>query len=666
MLSLKLATSNIKKGFKSFAPFLMAAITMFVMIFVTASIAMSPSIEKIRGGSSLAQLMGFALVVLAIFALLILIYSYRFLQLQRSREFGLYDILGFGKSRIAGVAFLELILSYLITVIVGSLCGIAFAKFLYLVFINMIGGDYFNLAINPAAIGLVALLYLVFFLILMMIGVWIIWRSSSLDLLRESSKGEKEPRSNLFLAALALILLGAGYYIALTVQNPISALLRFFIAVLLVIFGTYLFYVSFTVWYLKRKKKRPSYYKPNNFITISSMLYRMKANAVGLANITILLSMTVVTVVVSLGIFVGTERLVSNQFPREAKVFSFDSERSSEEATKLTQKVAKEQSIKLSNLISFQSQEVEVKRATTTDDSHFVAGNGLSNLFSQSNYMVILTTRASLKALGNENLPPQNADEVLLSDRSTTKTQSISKIKSVQWFDRTYHVKKQLSTIKNVPTEESMSNMLLVFPNEESYKAALQSYNEMIKATQKDQAFEVSSTTRVLFDLQKNDEKKFAAAFKSAVGKDSDLSLYYRSDAMQSQRSQIGSFVFVGFVLGISFILGAALIIYYKQLSEGAQDKRSFKILQEVGLSKVEVQTTIKSQVRMIFFLPLVITVCHFAGAYRMIEKMIMLFGITDRTIILIISLGTMALLAAVYYLIYKATSRVYYKIVER
>lgn len=666
MLSLKLAANNIKKGFKSFAPFLMASITMFVMIFVTASIALSPSIHKLRGGDALSQIMGFALIVLSIFAVLILIYSYRFLQTQRSREFGLYDILGFGKTRIVGVAFLELILSYIITLIAGTICGIAFSKFLFLIFVNMIGGNYFNLVISPMAIILLAFLFLIFFLVLMMIGVWIIWRSSSLDLLREESKGEKEPKSNLFFAIAAVILLAAGYYIALTVDNPISALMKFFIAVLLVIFGTYLFYISFTVWYLKLKKKRASYYKPNNFITTSSMLYRMKANAVGLGNITILLSMTIVTVVISLGVFLGTENVVKTFYTREAQVFSVAPNENRQEDIERIKSVADSKEIDIKNISDlYFVQDLQVDRQTSASDK-FATSNKQGVMFDKNSYYATLTTAQTLKSLGNKDIPSLKDDQVLVVNLAKNKT-SENQFKSVQWYGENYQVKDTLKSVKDFPasnvTTVSSKVMMLVFANDQAFDKALANFNKVISA---EQGFSNLATTSIVFDIKPVDEKRFTKAFKEEFKDNKDLTISYRSEALQDQRAQVGGLVFVGFVLGISFILGAALIIYYKQLSEGAQDKRSFKILQEVGLSKEEVQKTIKSQVRMIFFLPLVITICHFAGAYLMVEKIIMLFDISDRSTILTISLGTIAILALIYYIIYKATSRVYYKIVER
>ncbi|GAA5429889.1 FtsX-like permease family protein [Lactococcus lactis] len=667
MLSLKLAANNIKKGFKSFAPFLMASVTMFVMIFVTASIALSPSISKLKGGSSLSQVMGFALIVLSIFAVLILVYSYRFLQTQRSKEFGLYDILGFGKTRIVGVAFLELLLSYIITVIVGTICGIAFSKFLFLVFVNMIGGNYFNLVISPTAILLLAILFFVFFLVLMMIGVWIIWRSSSLDLLREESKGEKEPKSNLFFAIAAVILLGAGYYIALTVEDPMAAIMKFFIAVLLVIFGTYLFYISFTVWYLKLKKKRPSYYKPNNFITTSSMLYRMKANAVGLGNITILLSMTIVTVVVSLGVFLGTENSVKTYYTREAKTYSVANNTDVKQDIERIKSAAASKNIEIKNLSDmYYAQDLQADRVKSSKDQ-FITSNKQGVMFDKNSYFATLTTAQTLKSLGNKDIPSLKDNQVLLVDISKNKTSFDSKIKSIQWYGETYQVADTLNSVKDFPSSSvvtvSSKVMMIVFANNQAFDKGLANYNKTISD---DQGFSNLASTSIIFDIKPVDEKRFTKAFKEEFKDNKDLSISYSSEALQDQRAQIGGFVFVGFVLGISFILGAALIIYYKQLSEGAQDKRSFKILQEVGLSKEEVQKTIKSQVRLIFFLPLVITIAHFAGAYLMIEKIIMLFDINDRSVIFTISLATIAILAIIYYLIYKATSRVCYKIVER
>lgn len=646
MLSLKLAARNIRKDMKSFGPFLIACLTMFVMLFVAASIAFSPSVAKLPfAGAVVGQLMILALVVLAIFGAMILIYSYRFLQLQRSREFGLYDILGFGKEKIALVSFYELLMIYLITLVFGSVIGIAFSKFSFLIFVNIIGGKTFNLVINPVSYLVVAAIFLVFFLLLLIIGCFIIWKSSSLDLLREASKGEKEPKSNIIFALLGIVLLAVGYYMAVSVENPVKALSQFFIAVILVIFGTYFFYVSFTVWYLKRKKKRASYYQPNNFITTSSMLYRMKANAVGLANITILLSMAIVTMVVTVGIFFGTERSLAKQYPMEGQAVAYNM--SKEALANKIDSVSNEKQIPIEDLKVIETQSNLIV-GTQTKDKTLAVEKWKANA-NQINFSIV--SRDDLVKLGNS--VPELTNQQLLVYTISGKEAAFNQL---DWYGKNYQVNR-LKMLKNYPLQSTFMDTILIVSNDDkTLKEMSQAYNEIIDGSKLLQ-------TIALFEIAPTKADTFGQALTKNT---SDLSMYSRTEVLKSAKSVIAGFVFIGFILGICFILGAALIIYYKQLSEGSQDKRSFKILQEVGLSKTEVQKTIKSQVRMLFFLPIVVSIIHFFFAYIMISKIIEAFGITDTVLVAWVSVGTILIIAILYYLIYKLTSRVYYKIVER
>lgn len=656
MLSFKLAVQNLKKGLKSFAPFIVASVTMFVLLFVTAAIAQSPSLEKMKGGAAVGKMMSFAMWILAIFGGIILIYSYRFLQLQRSREFGLYDILGLGKKKIALVSFFELVMSYIATVIIGTIVGIAFSKFLFLIFINMIGESNFNLAITPASILTVAAIFLLFFAVLLVIGTFIIWKSSSLDLLREASKGEKEPKSNIFMALIGIVLLVVGYGLALNVDNPVKALSTFFLAVLAVILGTYFFYISFTVWYLKWRKKRNSYYKPQNFITISSMLYRMKANAVGLANITILLSMTLVTLVVTIGIFLGSTQTVERSFPKEGQYTVYSQDKTGDQLAQTLQEKAEQAGVEVSNI-------------STALSADFLMGNGqkvgedtlnITPTGDPKNAIQFsMTTLQTLKNL-NENVSDISDNQINILDYFG----AYPKLKEFNWFGTKHQVKDIMATqdLTKYPIMMNITTpMLLIFPNDEALHQALNVYNKA--NNDGEQAYQISPSVTVNFDIaEKNQEK-----LMNVLGdNDGDHMLSFRSAEMKEVRTGIGAFVFIGLVLGISFVLGAALIIYYKQLSEGVQDKRSFKILQEVGLSKDQVSKTIKSQVSMIFLLPIAMTIVHFSFAYIMISKLIGIFGIMDSQLILWVSLGTIAALAFVYWLIYKGTSRVYYNIVEK
>ncbi len=650
MLSLKLAMRNIKKGMRSFGPFLLASLTIYVMLFVSTAIAVSPSLKQLPfGGAALGQMMSLAIVVLTVFGAMILVYSYRFLQLQRSREFGLYDILGFGKGRIALVSFFELLMSYVITLLLGSVIGIAFSKFSFLVFVNLIGGKAFNLKIDPIAILIVSFIFLIFFVLLLLIGTFIIWRSSSLDLLKEASKGEKEPKSNIFLALLAVILLGAGYYIAISVANPITALTKFFFAVILVIFGTYFFYVSFTVWYLKRKKKRPSYYQPNNFITTSSMLYRMKANAVGLGNITILLSMAIVTMVVTVGIFFGTEGTIRAQYPKEGQVTSFTLNR--EKLTTAIQETARQSNIPIENLQVIKPQ-YNLINNVKLDQKTLTVSQKLPN---QEMMSFVLVTQADLEKLGNK-LPKLGTDQMAFYRLSGKK----APLQSVNWFGEKFDITHEMTSLKHFPEQSHyMDSILLIVSNDSTLNRMMTSFNKTLE-NGNTQLIE----TVAMFDIDAHQSENFGKVLAKVSPQKQNM--YSRTQTIKEAQSFIGGFVFIGFLLGVSFILGAALIIYYKQLSEGAQDQRSFKILQEVGLSKIEVQKTITSQVRLIFFLPIVVTLIHFGFAYIMVSKIIGAFGINDTTMIALVSLATIVVVALIYYAIYKLTSRVYYKIVER
>lgn len=656
MLSFKLAVQNLKKGLKSFAPFLVASVTMFVLLFVTASIAQSPSLEKMKGGAAVGQMMSFAMWILAIFGGIILIYSYRFLQLQRSREFGLYDILGLGKKKIALVSFFELVMSYIATVIIGTIVGIAFSKFLFLIFINMIGESNFNLAITPASILTVAAIFLLFFAVLLVIGTFIIWKSSSLDLLREASKGEKEPKSNIFMALIGIVLLVVGYGLALNVDNPVKALSTFFLAVLSVILGTYFFYISFTVWYLKWRKKRNSYYKPQNFITISSMLYRMKANAVGLANITILLSMTLVTLVVTIGIFFGTTQTVERSFPKEGQYTVYSQAQTGNQLAQNLQEKADQAGVDVSNISTALSVEFLMGDGQKAGENTLnISPTGDQKTAVQFS----MTTLQTLKNL-NENVAELSDNQINIVDYLG----AYPKLKEFNWFGTKYEVNDIMASqdLKNYPIMMDIATpLLLIFPNDEALHQALNAYNKA--NNDGDQSYQATPSVTVNFDIAEKDQEKLTKIFQN---NDGDHTISFRSDELKEVKTGIGAFVFIGLVLGISFILGAALIIYYKQLSEGVQDKRSFKILQEVGLSKEQVSKTIKSQVSMIFLLPIAMTIVHFSFAYIMISKLIEIFGIMDSQLILWVSLGTIAALAFVYWLIYKGTSRVYYNIVEK
>ena len=659
MFYLKLAFTNIKKSYSDFAPFILASTVMFIMDLVLASIFFSPSLKKLPGAESISLLLGLGLIILSGFSLVILIYSYRFLMRKRSKEFGLYEILGLSKNQISRISILELMIIFLITLTLGSILGIVLAKFLYLIFVNLMGGDYFKLIISKNSLLLVSLIFVVIFLVLDLIALITIRRNSGLSLLKEESRGEREPRGSRILAFLSIICLGIGYYLAITVKNPMMALVIFFVAVVFVIIGTYLFYMSFTIWYLKKKKaNKKYYYQPKNFITVSSMLYRMKQNALGLANITILVAMTFVTFATTTSLYFGVKEAIERAYPTTTSVHvdgaRIDNINSLITSTNIPIKNLKSYIMSSSNLVSLPEKEKNLKMAGEND----LRDGGMTYLS--------FVSREELVKLGNTDLPELSNNEILIRENLGN-----SEYKTIDWYGQSYKVKSYVKKLDNFSDDLTAARTdTWILANQEQVEKAMQAFNAKVDKNDESYSYLIfKDSTQARFDIPKGKEKAFDKAFEKTydkMGNPFAIAVTHKSDVKETLTSFTGGFLFIGFTLGITFILGAALIIYYKQVSEGEEDKRSYKILQEIGLSKKEVAKTIKSQIKMVFMLPIVLAVIHFSFAYVMIKKLITLFGVTNTNLIFLVSVITITGVVLLYYLIYKQTSKTYYKIVER
>ncbi|MDF2910382.1 MAG: transporter permease [Sporolactobacillus laevolacticus] len=664
MFYVKLASRNIRQSISNFLPFGLSSVVMFIMNLMIATILLSPSLKKLKGSGSFAMLLGLGLIVLSIFATIFMIYSYRFLLKRRTKEFGLYNILGLKKRHIVRISILELMMMFFATVITGTVFGIILAKFFYLILIHLLGESYFDLQWSPLAVVIVTMIFAGIYLLLMIISSFSIRRQSSLELLKNASKGEKEPKSRGILALLGLVSLAIGYYLAVTVTSPLDALTKFFIAVLFVIFGTLLFYLSFTIWLLKRQKKNKNYYyQPKHFITVSSMLYRMKQNAVGLANITILVTMTFVTLATTVGLYSSINGFLDDYFVRNTII---NINTTQQRATSFIAQVAEENGIPLKHKISY---EMSNSMIGAMQNGKFENKQKLSNL-TAVNFM---TADTYAQLTGNK---------VHLSSNEAIAFPAVGSFNEdqVKFGDHTFKIKEKISGIRNFPSISlTASNWLILIVNsKEQIQPVL---NDAAKAA--GNQYTLGFETTINADMSAKDANKLQNTLSDYLAEEDKpiqrmneekdqtisgtsprLQSYY--DTHQQFLSFAGGFLFIGLVLGFTFILGTALIIYYKQISEGEQDKRSFEILQEVGLSGEEVRQTIRSQVLLVFFLPIAVAVVHFGFAFIMIQKLISLFGTTRFSLLLLTSVGTIAVVAVIYYIIYKQTSRAYYRIVER
>ncbi|AXQ78694.1 ABC transporter permease [Streptococcus chenjunshii] len=674
MFYIKLALNNLKQSFKQFAPFFLVSITTFVFSNITLLILVSPTAESMGSGAFALVL---AYVVLAIFSAILCLYSYNFLLKQRYQEFGLYNILGMNKRQITWLSTLELTVIFFLTVVLGSLLSAVLSNVSYLVFVNLIQYDNLNFSITPVAFIINIFLFVAIFLFLEFVNVIRIRRTSGLNLFSNQNQGEREPRGNIFLAIIGLAAIGYGYYLSVTSGNlsALAGIVRFFQAIIAVIIGTYLFYISFITWYLKFRRKNKNYfYKPEHFVNTSQMIFRMKQNAVGLANITLLAIMAFVTIFSTVALYANNENLVKMQYPKNSLVEIHTVSNRQEAQTIMNEEVLpplKEENSSFDKtfhqylMTSFTIPYDRSKDTVSVNQeflSQAITPGGLNNV---GDLMVI--TQDDFRALGND-LPDLSEQQVAFYDYNQ---QNPYLFKTLDWFGSSYDNSYQIKEMKNmqevssaipagvlvVADDNQLEEMRTIYNQFTSYPSTYD-YIAMTELNEKEQrilAEKAKENGGVLAIYEEEGEEDAAAAVFSV---DSDL----RNEVMK----MTGGFLFTGFLLGIAFLLGAALIIYYKQLSEGTQDKQAYKILQEVGMSLKQVKRTINSQILLVFFLPLIISIIHFIFALPILKKLLLLFGVQGDQFIYTVSVLTIVSILLIYFLIYRLTSRTYYKIIER
>ncbi|HEL1796409.1 ABC transporter permease [Streptococcus suis] len=656
MFYLKLAGQNIRKSMGVFAPFVLASLVLFTLICSMFLLMLSPVMKTMGTG---AVSIGLGVVVLTIFSLIMEIYSFNFLMQQRTREFGLYNMLGMNKKKVALVASIELFFIFLLVIVLGSALAGVFANVLYLIFVNLTNYSDLHFSISPLAFAMTAFLFAGIFFILELLAIRTIGKTSPLILFRASEKGEKEPRGNLLLAALAVLSLGVGYYLSLSSQSAgLAVIYRFFIAVLFVIAGTYLFYISFMTWYLKARRKNKGYfYTPEHFITTSQMIFRMKQHATGLANITLLAVMAFVTIATTTSLYTGMANMTSGLYPKETSITYPVADRSQGE-------MAFQQSV-----LSHFPEKAEDSLSYLTYQAGLVYDGGseiaispetIANPDFSKMAFTYFITQDDFRKLGND-LPELAANQVAFMRPS-----EMPSLEKVTLGDSTFENVVNLDTAI-FPDNYNTLNAAVMVVSDDTVLDAVREYYE----SNNPQGYTVSLDYRVFTDL--TDEE--VASIGEQAGDSYNINdangefLGYamqKSDFNNLQMGFTGGFLFTGFLLGISFLLGAALIIYYKQYSEGHEDKKSYKILQEVGMSAAAVKKTINSQTLLVFFMPLVMATVHFVVSLVMLKQMLLTFGVTSSLMIYTVSGITLLAVALIYFVIYKWTSRTYYRIIER
>lgn len=658
MFYAKLAWSNLRKSVNIFGPFLLTSTILFLLNCSTLLILFSPVGKSMSYG---AITLGLAIVVLFIFSIIMEIYSYNFLLKQRSREFGLYNILGMNRFQISLISTIELLVIFMGVIILGSLLSAVFSQLFYLIFINLLHYNQLVMTLSPAAFISTAFAFAAIFFFLELISLFNIRRSSPLALFRRQEQGEKEPRGNILFALLSIICLGSGYYLSIS-STRIAALVvlyRFFIAVVLVIIGTYLFYISFMTWYLKRRRKNKKYfYQPEHFVTTAQMIFRMKQNAVGLANITLLAVMAFVTIATTTSLYVNTQKQADDMFPKNTQITVYSTADIDAEAffkTEVVDKLDKPESDYITYYTGFLVIPVSTdKEITITDqdiDTPDIAKMGSLYIMTQDDF----------KDLGN-SLPTLKENQTAFYVQKGN-----SQLEKLNFFGKEFDNVENLKSVILPDIANTYNPALLVV----SDKNVLNDIQELSKQHN----FQIQFSFNGYVDLSKDEVNQISN--NGIISDENGLYLDLENNPiaatidtkdafLEDMYGFTGGFLFTGFLLGISFLLGAALIIYYKQRSEGIEDKKSYKILQEVGMGEKAVKRAINSQILIVFFMPLGFAVLHFAVALVMLKQMLLMFGVTSSSMIYTVSGITILSITVIYFFIYKFTSRTYYKIIER
>lgn len=657
MFYLKLAYGNIRKSPQTFAPFILASLVLFVLNCSTLLLIFSPVTQSMKTG---ALALGLGTVVLTIFSVIMEIYSFNFLMKQRAREFGLYNMLGMNKKQLAFVATLELVMVFGLVVLLGSILSASFSNVLYLIFVNLVQGTDLHFEISFVAFISNIVIFAGIFFLLELLAIHKVGFSSPLILFRSKEEGEREPKGNIVLAISGLICLSIGYYLSIS-SSQISAvvvLYRFFIAVLFVIIGTYLFYISFMAWYLKfRRKQKKYFYTPEHFISTSQMIFRMKQHATGLANITLLAVMTFVTIATTTSLYSNTINVLDKLYPKQSSIELFVDNRA-EGDTYLQDKILDQYPSQKGKQLTYftLTNTIEYDNSETLHISKESIQHPRVELF----YSAYFITQDDFRHLGN-TLPELKENQIAFFSPN-----SHSDLKQLILEDRIF---ENVSEIKNAHFPDILNtyNPILIVVNNES---VLQEFKNVF-ARYSTNGSENFFRYRAFLDLTDAEAKnlgqeagdviELAHQNGEAVG-----TILQKSTFSNLMLGFVSGFLFTGFLLGISFLLGAALIIYYKQYSEGHEDKKSYKILQEVGMSQDAVKKTINSQILLVFFMPLAMAILHFIVSLVMLKQMLSMFGVTSHAIIYTVSGITIAIICIIYFSIYKWTSRTYYRIIER
>ena len=658
-LTNKLAASNLIKNRKLYYPFALAVLLAVTITYLFYSLSLNPNIGKIRGGETISMTLALGMVVVTIASGIIVLYANSFVMKNRSKELGVYGMLGLEKRHLISMVFKELLIFGSLTLTAGLGLGALFDKLIFALLLKLMNMKVELVStFQPIVFILVLIVFGAIFLGLIFINAFRIARMNALQLSREKASGEKKGRFLGLQTILGLISLGAGYYLAVTVENPLSAVLIFFVAVLLVILGTYLlFNAGITVFLQILKKNKRYYYQPNNMISVSNLIFRMKKNAVGLATIAILSTMVLVTMSAATSIFKGSETFKKVMNPHDFGITGQNIEK--EDINKLLDQYASDKGLTVTKkeVLTYSSFGVANQEGTKLTifekGQNRVQPKTIFMVFDQKDYENMTGQKLALSGkevgLFTKNKELQGQKELTLNDQTYTIKEEIKKDFILEHVPNQYNI---LTSDYNYLVVPDLKAFLDQHPNSSIFN---QYYGGMnVTASEEEQLKLADDYSKFLDDFNRESSKEGSFIYGSNL-----------ADSSAQMSAFFGGTFFIGIFLSIIFMVGTVLVIYYKQISEGYEDRERFIILQKVGLDQKQIKQTINKQVLTVFFLPLLFAFLHLAFAYHMLSLILKVIGVLDATMMLTVTLSICAIFLIVYVLIFMITSRSYRKIVQ-
>ena len=654
----RLAAQNIRKSRRLYVPYLLSGVCMVMIFYVLSALTGDPALLSMSGGAQMAMLLSLGVIVMALFSALFLLYTSSFLMKQRGRELSLYNMLGMSKRHIVCIVFFETLFCAGICIGAGLALGVLSSKAFQLSLLRLMGSPVSpDFTVAPSLLGTTALTFLAIFLLIFLRGAVSVLRSNPVELMRKSRAGEKPPRANALKALLGIAMLAAGYVLALRVRNALSAFTMFFIAVLLVIGGTFQCFSSASVFFLRLlQSNKGYYYKPNHFISVSSMRYRMKRNGTSLAVICILSTMVLVILSSVTCLYAGTQDMLMTQYPRQIEITHKSDELPAADALSApVEQALSDEGLTPENVISYRSFYI----AGQLDGDNVLAERGGSITDIDSVISITVMPLADYNAMCGTSYTLAPGEALATGSLLHRLNGRVTVFGS-----QTYTF---AATGIPLPTDaqgdfDVVEALLLILPDEDAFMELYTVQQEAYGST----SSRISTT--YAFDTALPDEETSALGSRLAKAmQDEGIDIYrkVREDDRADYEGLTAGFLFLGIMLSAAFLCAAVLSMYYKQITEGYEDQARFDVMRKVGLSLRMIRQSINSQILTVFFLPLVVAGVHLAFAFPMLTKLLTVFGLFNTRLFVTTVLVSYGAFSLLYVLVYLITSRTYYRIVS-